>query len=131
MIIQLNVDEGLPRASARSQRVIHRTCDCGHVGNRTGMARDSLRAIPREPLTKLPMKNRQNNSRRASALQNTLRVTLFSLLAGLLMCAAAPQTHQKPPRAGMAVQTAHPPAAGAESAAATKVMDAPQAQRAE
>jgi len=76
MIIQLNVDEGLPRASARSQRVI-----ASHL---------RLRAVPREPLTKLPMKNRQNNSRRASALQ----ITFISLSAVLLTLTAAPARNQ-------------------------------------
>src|SRR6266550_967039 len=109
MIIQLNVDEGLPRASARSQRVIHRTCDCS--------------AIPREPLTKLPMKNRQNNSVRASALQITFPVTFISLSAALLTLVAAParnQIEQKPAGAGIALQSAHRCATVSESSAAPK-----------
>src|SRR6266436_6753660 len=116
MIIQLDVDEGLPRASARSQRVIHRTCDCS--------------AVPREPLTKLPMKNRQNNSRRASALQ----ITFISLSAVLLTLTAAParnQFEQKQAGAGMALQTAHRRAAVSESSAAAKRMDARKSPRAE
>src|SRR6266576_1002992 len=109
MIIQLNVDEGLPRASARSQRVIHRTCDCS--------------AVPREPLTKLPMKNRQNNSVRASALQITFPVTFISLSAALLTLAAAParnQIEQKPAGAGIARQSAQRRATVSDSSAAAK-----------
>src|SRR5438132_10884941 len=116
MIIQLNVDEGLPRASARSQRVI-----ASHL---------RLRAVPREHLTKLPMKNRQNNSLRASALQ----ITFISLSAVLLTLTAAParnQFEQKQAGAGMALQTAHRRAAVSESSAAAKRMDARKSPRTE
>ena len=77
------------------------------------------------------MKNKQNSSLRASALQITFRVTLISLSAALLTLAAAPQSQQKPAGAGMALQTAHRRAAVSESSAAAKRMDARKSPRAE
>src|SRR6266513_3649792 len=72
---------------------------------------------------KNPMKNKQNSSRRASALQITFRVTLISLSAALLMLAAAParnQIEQKPAGAGIALQSAQRRATVSESSAAPK-----------
>ncbi len=69
------------------------------------------------------MKNKQNSSRRASALQITFRVTLISLSAALLMLAAAParnQIEQKPAGAGIALQSAQRRATVSESSAAPK-----------
>ena len=69
------------------------------------------------------MKNKQNSSIRASALQITFRVTLISLSVALLTLAAAParkQIEQKPAGAGIALQTAHRRAAVSESSAAPK-----------
>src|SRR5882724_10289340 len=76
------------------------------------------------------MKNRQNNSRRASALQ----ITFISLSAVLLTLTAAParnQFEQKQAGAGMALQTAHRRAAVSESSAAAKRMDARKSPRTE
>src|SRR5439155_19618390 len=69
------------------------------------------------------MKNKQNSSIRASALQITFRVTLISLSAALLTLAAAParnQIEQKPAGAGIGLQTAHRRATVSDSSAALK-----------
>src|SRR5881397_1976568 len=69
------------------------------------------------------MKNKQNSSIRASALQSTLRVTLISLSAALLTFAAAPsrnQIQQKPAGADIALQSAQRRATVSESSAALK-----------
>ena len=80
------------------------------------------------------MKNKQNSSIRASALQITFRVTLISLSAALLTLAAAParkQIEQKPAGAGMALQSAHRRAAVSESSAAPKRTNARKSARVE
>ena len=80
------------------------------------------------------MKNKQNNSRRASALQSTFRVTLISLSAALLTLAAAParnQIEQKPAGAGIALQSAQRRATVSESSAAAKRIDARKSPRIE
>src|SRR6266513_2223697 len=72
---------------------------------------------------KNPMKNKQNSSIRASALQITFRVTLISLSVALLTLAAAParkQIEQKPAGAGIALQSAQRRATVSESSAAPK-----------
>src|SRR5258708_692508 len=80
------------------------------------------------------MKNKQNSSIRASALQITFRVTLISLSVALLTLAAAParkQIEQKPAGAGIALQTAHRRATVSESSAAAKGIKAPKSARIE
>jgi len=69
------------------------------------------------------MKPTKKSSRRASALQSTLRVTLISLSAALLALPAAParnQIQQKPSGGGIALQTAHRRAAVSVSSASSK-----------
>ena len=76
------------------------------------------------------MKNKQNNSRRTSALQ----ITIISLSAALLTLATAParnQFEQKPAGAAIALQSAQRGAAASESSAAAKRMDARKSPRAE
>src|SRR6266576_6176136 len=80
------------------------------------------------------MKNKQNSSRRASALQITFPVTFISLSAALLTLVAAParnQIEQKPAGAGIALQSAHRCATVSESSAAAKRMDARKSPRTE
>ena len=80
------------------------------------------------------MKNKQNSSIRASALQITFRVTLISLSVALLTLAAAParqQIEQKPAGAGIALQTAHRRATVSESSAAPKGIKARESARIE
>src|SRR5207302_10093330 len=82
--------------------------------------------------TATPMKNKQNSSLRASALQSTLRVTLILLSAALLTFAAVPsrnQLQQKPACAAIALQSAHRRAAVSESSAALKQINAPKSAR--
>jgi hypothetical protein len=69
------------------------------------------------------MKPTKNSSRRAAALQITLRTTLILLWVALLALAAAPagkQVEQKPMPAGIAVQITHCDAALSESSASSK-----------
>src|SRR5206468_12643474 len=69
------------------------------------------------------MKNKQNSSIGASALQSTLRVTLISLSAALLTLAAAParnQIEQKRAGAGIALQSAQRRATVSDFSAAPK-----------
>src|SRR5262249_43181136 len=80
-------------------------------------------AIPEQQQPRGPMKPTKKSSRRASALQSTLRVTLISLSAALLALPAAParnQIQQKPSGGGIALQTAHRRAAVSVSSASSK-----------
>ena len=80
------------------------------------------------------MKPTKNSSRRAAALQSTLRVTLISLSVALLAFATVPsknQLSQKPSGAGIALESAHRPAAVSESSASSEGRTARKSARIE
>ena len=69
------------------------------------------------------MKTTKNSSRRAAALQSTLRVTLISLWTALLAFATVPsknQLSQRPSGAAIALQSTHHRAGVSESSASSE-----------
>ncbi|MGC1323128.1 MAG: hypothetical protein WA849_13165, partial [Candidatus Udaeobacter sp.] len=80
------------------------------------------------------MKNKQESSLHASALQITLRVILISFFAALLTFAAMPagnQFKQKPTRADAALQSAQRRAAPSKSSATGKQKTSRKSSRVE